>query len=74
MPESEEEKSSRRKRPPIAQFIIPLMIGLFGLHRATQSASFESYRTVDVVQFLGSGACFGAALTGVMVTLLQPRT
>ncbi len=73
MPQSEGDKTTKRKRPPIVLFIIPLMIGLFGLHRVTQSAPFEAYRTVDVVQLLGSGACFGAALVGVMFTLLRPR-
>lgn len=74
MPESEEEKSSRRKRPPIALIIIPLMIGLSGLYRVTQSASFKSYRSIDVAQLLVSGAGFGAALVCVMFTLLRPRT
>ena len=67
-------RTSNRKRPPVVLFIIPLMIGLSGLYRVTQSASFESYRTVDVVQLLVSGAGFGAALVGVMFTLLRPRT
>lgn len=74
MPESAGDKMTRRRRPPMVLFIIPLMIGLSGLYRVTQSASFESYRTVDVAQLLVSGAGFGAALVGVMFTLLRPRT
>jgi hypothetical protein len=74
MPESNGEKSTRRRRPPIVLFIIPLLIGLLGFYRVTQRPQFESYRTVDVVQLLGSGACFGATLTGLMVILLRPRT
>lgn len=74
MPESEVEKSSRRKRPPIALIILSLMIGLSGLYRVTQGASFESYRTVDVVQLLASGAGFGVALTAGMFMLVRPRT
>jgi hypothetical protein len=73
MPESEGDKTTTRRRPPMVLFIIPLMIGLSGLYRVTQSASFESYRTVDVIQLLVSGAGFGVALTGVMFTLLRPR-
>ena len=42
-------------------------------YRVTQSPQFESYRTLDVVQLLVSGACFGAALTGLIVMLLRPR-
>jgi hypothetical protein len=74
MPESEGDKTTRRRRPPMVLFIIPLMIGLSGLNRVTQSASFESYRTIDVAQLLVSGAGFGVALTGVMFTLLRART
>lgn len=74
MPVSEGVRMPNRKRPPVVVFIIPLLIGLLGFYRVTQSPQFESYRTVDVVQLLGSGACFGAALTGLMFILLRPRT
>jgi hypothetical protein len=63
-----------RRRPPVVVWIIPLFIGLLGLYRVIQSPHFESYRTVDVIQLLASGACFGVALAGVMVMLLRPRT
>lgn len=56
-----------RKRPPIVLFM--LMVGLAGFYRVTQSPSFELYRTVDVVKLLCSGACFGAALVGVILLL-----
>ena len=62
-----------RKRPPIVVFIIPLMVGLAGFYRVTQSPSFELYRTVDIVQLLGSGACFGAAMVGVILLLRGSR-
>jgi hypothetical protein len=61
------------KRPPIVVFIIPLFVGLAGFHRLMQNPQFELYRTVDVAQLVGSGACFGAALTGLIVTLFRPR-
>jgi uncharacterized membrane protein len=70
---SEGGRTSNRKRPVVV-FIIPLIIGLLGYYRVTQSPQFESYRTVDVVQLLVSGAGFGAALVGVMFTRLRPRT
>jgi hypothetical protein len=74
MPVSEEVRTTNRKRPPFVVFIIPLLVGLLGFSRLTQSPQFESYRTVDVVQLLGSGACFGAALTGLMFRFVRPRT
>jgi hypothetical protein len=65
---------SNRKRPPVVVFIIPLVIALLGFSRVTQSPQFESYRTVDVVQLLGSGTCIGAAMVGLILWLLRPRT
>jgi hypothetical protein len=62
-----------RKRPPIVLFIIALIVGLAGFVRVAQSPSFEFYRTVDVVQLLGSGACFGAAMVGVILLLRGSR-
>ena len=58
-----------RKRRPIVVFLIPLMVGLAGFYRVTQSPSFESYRTVDIVQLLGSGVCFGVTMIGLIFTL-----
>ena len=74
MPGSEGDKTTKPKRPPVVVFIIPLFIGLLGFHRVTQSPQFESYRIVDVVQLVGSGACFGAALVSLIFMLLRPRT
>ena len=64
---------SSRKRPPEVVFIIPMFVGLAGFPRVMQSPQFELYRTVDVAQLVGSGACFGAALTGLIVMLFRPR-
>jgi hypothetical protein len=62
-----------RKGPPIGVWIVPVLIGIAGFYRVTQSPSFELYRTVDVVQILGSGACLGAAIVGVILTLRGSR-
>jgi hypothetical protein len=62
-----------RKRPPVVIFILPLFVGLIGLFNVTRSPQFESYRTLHVVQLLASGACFGAAIAGLIVWLLRPR-
>ena len=61
------------KRSPIVIWMIPLFIGIAGFYRVTQSPRFELYRTVDVVQLLVSGACFGATLVGVVLMLRGPR-
>ena len=70
---SEASHVSSRRRPPIAVIIFALFIGLMGLFRVMQSPRFESYRTLDVMQLVVSGAGFGVALFGFMVRLLRPR-
>lgn len=62
-----------RKRPPVVLLIIPLMIAFAGLNRVTQSPSYHLYSTVDVVQLVGSGACFGAVLAGLISWLVRRR-
>jgi hypothetical protein len=57
------------KRPPIAIWVVPILIGVAGFVRVTQSPSFEIYRAVDIVQLLGSGVCFGAAMVGIIFML-----
>ena len=71
---SEGDRVSNRKRLPVVVWIMPLLIGLLGFNRVMQSPQFESYRTVDVIQLVASGAGFGVALTGLLVMRLRPRT
>jgi hypothetical protein len=61
------------RRPPIVVWILPVLIGVIGFYRVTQSPSFEMYRTVDIVQLLGSGVCFGAAMVGIIFMLRGTR-
>jgi hypothetical protein len=53
--------------------MIPLLIGLAGFYRVTQSPHFELYRAVDIVQLMGSGVCFGATMVGVIFILRGSR-
>lgn len=65
--------TDRKRRPPIVVFIILLMVSLAGFYQVTQRPSFAMYRTVDIVQLLGSGVCFGAAMVGMIVSVLRRR-
>jgi hypothetical protein len=62
------------KRSSIVVWIAVLLIGLVGVYRVSQSPTFPMYRAVDVVQLLGSGLCFGAALVGMISILGRKRT
>ena len=62
-----------RKRRPVILLIFPLIIGFAGVNRVMQSPSYHLYRTVDVVQLFGSGACFGAVMVGLVVSLMRRR-
>ena len=62
-----------RKRPPAVLLLIPVFIGLAGFNRVAQSPGFALYRTVDVVQLLASGACFGAVLVAIGVIIKRRR-
>jgi hypothetical protein len=51
----------------------PIVIGSVGLANLMHQPRFETYRTVDVVQLLGTGACYGVALVALVVFLRGPR-
>jgi hypothetical protein len=68
------EASCESQTPPIVILIIPVMASLTGFYRVTQSPNFEMYRAVDVVQLVGSGVCFGAAMVGVILMLRGARS
>ena len=52
--------------------MIGVSFGAISLINMAASARFEAIRAVDVVQLIGAGMCFGAALVG-MVIILRKR-
>jgi hypothetical protein len=52
---------------------VPLFIGSIGLVNLMHQPRFETYRTVDVVHLLGTGACYGVALVALVLLLRGPR-
>jgi hypothetical protein len=53
--------------------VVPLLIGWVGLFHLMQQPRFSTYRTVDVVQLLGSGVCFGVAMVALMMLVRGSR-
>ncbi len=53
---------------------VPFLIGAGGFFDLTQRPRFATFHTVDVIQLLAAGMCFGIALTGLIEFLRKPRT
>ena len=52
----------RNRRAAVSISFLLASVGLMGLYRVTSEPRFDQLRTVDVVQLIGTGMCFGAAL------------
>jgi hypothetical protein len=52
---------------------VPLIIGLIGLTNLMHQERFVGYRSVDVLQMIASGMCFGVALSAVFSLLRGQR-
>jgi hypothetical protein len=57
----------------IVPVFVPILIGSIGLSMLAHNPRFEMYRSVDVLQLLASGACFGVALSGMAAMILGRR-
>jgi hypothetical protein len=62
------EQTSRRR---FAAIFAPTFVGLIGLFSLISRPRFQTYHTVDVVQLLASGMCFGVALAGLLRTVRE---
>ena len=60
--------SMAMNRPRTAVFI-GVAFGASSLISMAGSARLEAIRAVDVVQLIGIGMCFGAALVGIVIIL-----
>jgi hypothetical protein len=58
----------------VSAVLAPLLIGSIGLTHLMRQPRFAEFRTVDVVQMLGSGMCFGLALFALIAMLRGPRS
>lgn len=50
-------------------FFVALVFGLMNFFSMLGRPSFETIRTVDVVQLIGTGMCFGAAIVALVLFL-----
>jgi len=57
----------RNKRLVPATIFVPIMVGLIGVFMVSRNQRFELFHTVDILQLLASGMCFGVALTSIVL-------
>lgn len=62
--------STKRKLFP---FWFPLLFGLMGVARIFGNPRLAAIRTVDLIQLIAIGMCFGVALTTLVTFLRRPR-
>jgi hypothetical protein len=65
---------SSRYRYLVSGALVPLLIGLFAVFDLMQKPRFANLHTMDVIQLVASGMCFGIALTAVIEFLRKPRS
>ena len=56
-----------------AAILVPILIGIIGLETLMRNGRMDAIRPVDVLQLLGSGMCFGVALSAIFMMLRAPR-
>lgn len=58
------------RRRFVAGVFVPLFIAFMGaaaFYNMASNPRFETFQAIDVVRLLAAGACFGAALTGLLL-------
>jgi hypothetical protein len=63
--------SNRRKLVP---FFVLLFFGLASFFSIASKPRFETIHAVDVVQLIGIGMCFGAAIATLVLYFRGPRS
>lgn len=54
-------------RRPFASAVMLLIVGLIGIFSLMQRPRFQQFHTVDVLQLIASGMCFGVALSRLLM-------
>jgi hypothetical protein len=62
----------RTRRRRFAMVLIPVIVGLSGLLTLINRPRFQTYHTVDVLQLLATGMCFGIAFVWLLMAFREP--
>jgi hypothetical protein len=68
------ERVMFNRKAATSAFAMPLIIGLIGLMHLMHQERFASFRGVDVLQMIGSGMCFGVALSALFAMIRGQRS
>lgn len=58
-----------RRRSLAATVFVLIIIGSIGFFNLTRHPRFQAFHTVDVIQLIATGMCYGVALAGIIVFL-----
>jgi hypothetical protein len=58
----------------IPMLFILVVIGLVNFYSVAKKPRFETFQTIDVVQLIVTGMCFGVALGLLVLFLRRPRS
>jgi hypothetical protein len=61
-----------KSRGQVAPGVVLVTVGLIGLYNVTSKPRFETFHTVDVLQLIVTGMCFGVAL-GMLIMFFRGR-
>jgi predicted membrane protein len=56
---------AKRKRALLSTVVLLIVVGSVGFVNLSGKDRFKAYWTVDVVQLLATGMCYGVALAGI---------
>jgi hypothetical protein len=61
------EVNAVRDKRLLPAVVMPFLIGMIGFFNLTRRPRFELFHTVDVLQLLATGMCFGIALAALLM-------
>lgn len=63
----------RRGKALGSAIFVPVLIGVIGLVNLTHHPRFAAFHTVDALQLIASGMCFGVALSALFALIRGER-
>ena len=58
-----------RRKTAVAMIVISVLVGITSLTTVMSRPRFSGYATVDVLELVASGMCFGIALVAIVRTV-----